>query len=181
MQLADGLFGAFIVRQHQDVDPNGALYDVDDHIMVVGDWIPVTSMTRYVDLMHDLYDTTLPQGLHINGRARNVDVPNKFNIVKTNLTTAKTPMEVYEVTRGQRCRLRVIGASANCPLHVAVEKHQLQVIANDGMPVQPRPVDVFLVFPGETKVRLKSLCLFLNTLYFNYSHLYIISCHVLIF
>ncbi|XP_048241783.1 laccase-2-like isoform X2 [Haliotis rufescens] len=149
MQLADGLFGAFIVRQHQDVDPNGALYDVDDHIMVVGDWKPVTSMTRYVDLMHDLYDMSLPQGLHINGRARKVDVPNKFNIVKTNLTTAKTPMEVFEVTRGQRYRLRVIGASGNCPLLVAVEKHQLQVIANDGMPVQPRPVDVFLVFPGE--------------------------------
>ncbi|XP_046561436.1 laccase-2-like [Haliotis rubra] len=149
MQLADGLFGAFIVRQPKDRDPNGALYDVDDHVMLVGDWIPVTSMTRYVDLMYNIYDSSLPQGLHINGRARKADVPNKFNIVKTNLTTAKTPMEVFEVTRGQKYRLRVIGSSANCPIHVAVEKHQLQVIASDGMPVRPRPVDVFIVFPGE--------------------------------
>ena len=61
MQLADGVFGAFIVRQPLGQDPNDNLYDHDlsEHVIFVYDWAPQLMMPRFLDLMY-LFDWRLP-------------------------------------------------------------------------------------------------------------------------
>ncbi|KAK7098255.1 uncharacterized protein [Littorina saxatilis] len=150
MQMADGVFGAFIVRQPTGYDPNDALYDHDlsPHTVMLYDWLPELSMPRYLTLMH-VYDGSLPHSIMVNGRGRKYNVTNAYNLVETNLTHAQTPLEVLHVQQNQRYRLRVIGASPNCPLQVSVDSHQLLVVGVDGMPLEPRALDAFILHPGE--------------------------------
>lgn len=93
-------------------------------------------------------------------------LPKKFlfmsmdsGIIKTNLTHAQTPLEVVHVQKGSRYRLRFIGASSVCPLQVSIDNHQLIVIAVDGQPLDPRPLDTFIIHPGNSGV----LALFFHT------------------
>ena len=119
MQLADGSFGPFIVRQPAGHDPNDGLYDHDlpRHVLTVYDWLPELSMPRFLTLMH-LFDVSLPRSVMVNGRGRAYNVTDDYGLVSTELTSAQTPLEVVEVQRGQRYRLRVIGAAQDCPLQV---------------------------------------------------------------
>ena len=54
-QRGDGVYGALIVRQSPATDVNFALYDRDlsDHVMQIGDWMPLTSMDRYLQLVDE--------------------------------------------------------------------------------------------------------------------------------
>ncbi|PVD33733.1 hypothetical protein C0Q70_04993 [Pomacea canaliculata] len=121
MQTADGLFGPLIVHQPAGADPSDNLYDQDlpEHVFTVYDWSSELSMATYM------------------------------SIIKTNLTHAQTPLEVVHVQKGSRYRLRFIGASSVCPLQVSIDNHQLIVIAVDGQPLDPRPLDTFIINPGE--------------------------------
>ena len=66
---------------------------------------------------------------------------------------AWTPREVVSVTPGHRYRFRVISNGIlNCPIRVAVDRHNLTVIATDGSPVEPKVVDSFNIFAGERSV-----------------------------
>ncbi|XP_041367040.1 laccase-4-like [Gigantopelta aegis] len=151
IQLGDGLNGAFVVRQPQDIDPNGALYDHDlsEHVIMVNDWSTTfqTMMSQYLFLMHDLYDAKVISGL-INGKRRYFNVSTR-NIIESNLTHARSPLEIFKVEKGQRYRLRFIGAMGNCPFMISFEKHRLIVIGSDGSPVKPRVLDSFIMHPGE--------------------------------
>ncbi|XP_041367041.1 laccase-4-like [Gigantopelta aegis] len=151
VQLADGVNGAFVVRQPQDIDPNRALYDHDlsEHVIVVNDWPTEfnTAMSLYLHLMHDIYNSKVFSGL-INGKRRHFNVSTR-NIIESNLTHAQTPLEIFKVETGHRYRFRFIGAMGICPFMVSFEKHRLTVIATDGAPVKPRVVDSFIVHPGE--------------------------------
>ncbi|KAK6192790.1 hypothetical protein SNE40_004203 [Patella caerulea] len=144
LQLADGLIGAFIVRQPKSMDHNAALYDQDlsDHIVIFQDWLPVPSIVRFMDQMHDKFGPLDKVSALINGKARKFDVKHENN-------TAKTPVSEFEVTQGQRYRFRLIGGSSACAFQVSVDSHTLLVIANDGVPVKPLVVDALIISPGE--------------------------------
>ena len=120
LQLADGSFGSFIVRQPANYDPNDRLYDHDlpEHVIMVYDWQPELSMSSFVKLMH-VYDIHLPRSVLVNGRGRKYNVTDVYGLVETNLTHAQTPLEVLHVQKGQRYRLRFIGVSPDCPLQVS--------------------------------------------------------------
>lgn len=149
MQLADGLFGAFIVRQPPSADPSSILYDHDlpEHEILLYDWLPELAMTRYVFLMHQLFDISLPRNVLVNGRGRGYNVTDPYNLVES-AVTAQTPLEVLHVQKDRKYRLRFVSAAPLCPLQVSVDEHQLIVIAVDGMPLEPRTVDAFIVHPG---------------------------------
>ncbi|KAK7500483.1 hypothetical protein BaRGS_00008390, partial [Batillaria attramentaria] len=151
MQLADGLFGAFIVRQPPNYDPNDNLYDLDlpEHVVVVYDWLPELAMTRYVTLMHDQFDVALPRSVLVNGRGRGYNVTDPKNITGSAGMHAQTPLEVLHVQKGKKYRLRFVAAAPACPVQVSVDDHHLMVISVDGMPLQPRLVDAFIAHPGE--------------------------------
>nr|KAG5709129.1 hypothetical protein BaRGS_028585 [Batillaria attramentaria] len=128
MQFADGLFGAIIVRQPPNYDPNSNLYDLDlpEHVVLVHDWMSEFSMSRYVTMMHDWYNFRLPRSVLVNGRGR------QYNVTGSDGAHAQTPLEVLHVQRGKKYRLRIIAAAPACPLQVSVDDHQLMVIAVDG-------------------------------------------------
>ncbi|XP_064601859.1 uncharacterized protein LOC135467880 [Liolophura sinensis] len=148
MQIGDGLLGAFIVRTPKDLDPSGILYDVDDsdHVVIVNDWLPVISIGRYINQMHDKFDLTWPISSLVNGHARKFEVVDKAN---TSIPAAYTPMELFNVNQNMTYRFRVIGASTTCPMKLSVDSHLITVIATDGMPIVPRVANTMIINPGE--------------------------------
>ena len=70
LQMGEGLFGAFIVRQPKSADCHKDLYSYDfsDHIMVISDWLDITLIERYMKEMHDMFTTDIP----INGNSPQV-------------------------------------------------------------------------------------------------------------
>ena len=59
-QIGDGVYGAIVIRQTPEADVNLALYDRDlsDHVVQIGDWTPLPSMDRYMELQ-DAYRSHL--------------------------------------------------------------------------------------------------------------------------
>ena len=57
LQMAEGLTGAFIVREATSKEPHRDLYDVDssDHVMLINDWTDVDFMERYEEENHDQF------------------------------------------------------------------------------------------------------------------------------
>ncbi|KAL8565346.1 hypothetical protein ACOMHN_029041 [Nucella lapillus] len=149
LQMADGCFGPLIVRQPPLYDVNDNLYhhDLSEHVLMVYNWHPVLALEYHIHSMH-IFDSTLPQTVMVNGRARNYNVSNAYGLVETNLTHAQTPLEVVRVRKGEKYRLRFISAAPACPLQVSVDSHQLMVVSVDGMSVLPRVLDAFIIHPG---------------------------------
>ena len=47
----------------------------------------------------------------------------------------ETPLKVYNVTKDQKYRFRVIGSGMIVPLRISVDGHSLSVVATDGYEV----------------------------------------------
>lgn len=143
LQKMDGLYGSVIVRQPPSRDPNSHLYDFDltTHIMMISDWLHEDAAERYpgrlaVNTGQD------PESLLINGKGQ-------FRDPNTGFMT-NTPLEIFTVTPGRRYRFRVINAFASvCPAQLTIEGHGLTLIATDGEPVQPVPINTIISFSGE--------------------------------
>lgn len=71
-----------------------------------------------------------------------------FQDAKTGFRT-NTPLEIFTMTPGRRYRFRMINSLASvCPVQLTVQNHALTVIATDGEPVHPMPVDTVISFSG---------------------------------
>lgn len=57
--------------------------------------------------------------------------------------------KVFNVTSGKRYRFRTVQGGSSWALEVAVQGHQLSLIAVDGSPIQPTTAAAFRVTPGE--------------------------------
>ena len=68
LQRADGLHGAFIVREPQSEDPHGDLYDFDleDHVIMLSDWLVKMARSRHTGHHHSDEDNK-PASALING------------------------------------------------------------------------------------------------------------------
>ncbi|XP_066994431.1 uncharacterized protein [Anabrus simplex] len=141
---SDGMFGSLIVRRPQDEEPNSKLYDYDlpEHVIVV--WHLFSKPTKEV-LTKALFvnQQVSGEGLIVNGKGHIVNFT-------ANGTTHSTPLEIFNVTKGNRYLFRVIFNSAlPCPVQMSVEKHSLLVVASDGASVAPFEVDSIMVNGGE--------------------------------
>ncbi|XP_013389794.1 laccase isoform X2 [Lingula anatina] len=147
-QIADGLYGALIVRKPPEDEPHRTLYDEDlsSHVVQLADWFPEPSNARFIQFVHKEPDFFLPVSLLLNGRSDNYEVKLSSN---PNIT-AKPPLEVFHVTQGNRYRFRFTNAGhMKCQFKVSVDAHNLTVIAADGVDVKPLEVDAFGIKPGE--------------------------------
>ncbi|XP_072044921.1 uncharacterized protein [Amphiura filiformis] len=136
LQRIDGGFGAFIVNQAPDRDPNSDLYDFDlpEHVVIVQAW-PDLPATPFGETPGQIPAPT-------------INAKGQFKQFVKGNDTAYTPREVFQVKQGQRYRFRVIGNN-NCHMYVSVDGHNLTAIATDGAPIKPVSVDRIGVASGE--------------------------------
>ncbi|KAK8727904.1 hypothetical protein OTU49_009512, partial [Cherax quadricarinatus] len=139
---AEGVFGAFVVRQTQDLYLD--TYDVDspDHVLVLQDWLHKSALDKFSGRHHHTQDD-FASAILINGKGRNYTNQDEDGEVTT-------PLEVVTVTPGLRYRLRLIYAGGlNCPLVVSVDDHRLTIIATDGQNIVPVTTDSLVMYSGE--------------------------------
>ena len=73
----------------------------------------------------------------INGRGR-------FGDENENL-----PLSSFRVERGNRTRLRIIGASSEIVFQLSIDCHKLTVVSQDGTDIRPVQVDDVIIAPGQ--------------------------------
>ncbi|XP_071491136.1 uncharacterized protein [Diadema antillarum] len=146
MHRSDGMFGALIVREPAQADPQISLYDYDlpEHELLIHDWFDVPTLDKFAS--HHFDDGSgKPDSILINGKGRRAP----FFDAETN-STVFTAREILHVKQGYRYRFRVISnAITNAPLKVSVDAHNLTIIASDGHDIQPVDVDAIFVYGGE--------------------------------
>ncbi|XP_042889082.1 laccase-like [Penaeus japonicus] len=143
LHRAEGIFGAFVVRQPEDT--LHAAYEIDSaqHVLVMHDWMHTSAMDKFLGRHHSVLDD-YARAILVNGKGRNSAA--KFEGVEA----VKTPLEVVRVTPGLRHRVRLVSAtSLNCPIVVSVDGHRLTVIATDGSEVIPHAADSLVIYSGE--------------------------------
>ncbi|XP_076442624.1 uncharacterized protein LOC143281319 [Babylonia areolata] len=80
----------------------------------------------------------------INGRGRYYTRTSSPAVIEF-----QTPLEVFEVEKGEDYRFRVVGAGVIYPFRVSVEGHRIQVVATDGHDFHPVPAESLVINPGE--------------------------------
>ncbi|XP_044755392.1 laccase-25-like [Coccinella septempunctata] len=128
---ADGLFGAFIVRQSDKIEAHRKLYDEDlkEHVIMLSEW------TR--DLVSEFSEfENVPKSILINGKTGSESGPG---------------MSVFNVKKGRRYRFRLAYTSGNfgCPMVLTIQEHLLKVIALDGKSIKPYEVSSVTLNKGE--------------------------------
>ncbi|XP_021367995.1 laccase-1-like isoform X1 [Mizuhopecten yessoensis] len=146
LHRADGIFGAFVVRQAAEHELQHGLYDYDlpEHTILINDWLLELTLNRFAN-HHQAYGDNKPGSMLINGKgAHRVFYDNERTI---NITT---PYEVFNVERGRRYRFRIISNGIlNCPVQFSIDNHTLRVISSDGNPFQYIDVESINLFAGE--------------------------------
>ncbi|XP_076435749.1 uncharacterized protein LOC143275484 [Babylonia areolata] len=161
LQRSNGLYGPFVVRQPPSRDPHSALYDLDlpEHVMLLADWLPELTESRFPAHHHDDGDNK-PSSMLINGKGAFAPLthPDTGNTTH-NQSYYYTPYAEFKVSPGLRYRFRVISAAfLNCPIQFSVDSHNLTVIATDGSSIEPVEVESVNLFAGERfDVVLKTL------------------------
>uniref|UniRef100_A0A182Q9A8 Uncharacterized protein n=1 Tax=Anopheles farauti TaxID=69004 RepID=A0A182Q9A8_9DIPT len=138
----NGHYGALIVREPRNADPNGNLYHYDTpaHVIVASDWMHVDGEMFMPGLRSA--DGIMPVNLLINGRGTFFD--------RVRNATNEVPLEVFTVRRGARFRFRFINAASHvCPLQIQIEDHTMEIIASDSFHLQPLKVDTLVTTSGE--------------------------------
>ncbi|KAJ8683447.1 hypothetical protein QAD02_019239 [Eretmocerus hayati] len=141
-QRTDGLYGCLVVHPSLENDVHRDLYNVDDHHMVISDWIHLDANSGIVK---EYYDRTgnFPNTLIVNGKGR-------LQPFMRNNKAFYTPTEVFAVDRGYKYRFRLINAGADdCPIRLSFDQHTMLVLSLDGKDIQPIIVDAIDIWPGE--------------------------------
>ena len=121
LQAWDGIFGGITIN-----GPASADYDEDLGSLFLSDWSVESVDALYPDQLQAAYNAQFTNGL-LNGT--NVFDFGNGTIVGERLKTTLTP--------GKRYRLRLISATMHTMYKFSVDNHNLTVIANDFVPVQP--------------------------------------------
>lgn len=65
-----------------------------------------------------------------------------------------TPLEVFTITPGRRYRFRLINSFGSvCPAQITFQGHTVTLIAADGEPVHPVPINTIISFSGEFEIK----------------------------
>jgi len=142
LQRADGVFGAFIVRERTKRYDYGYDYDLSEHVIMLNDWINQATIEKFVAHHHN-DGNNKPDSILINGKGLYSQYRDQ------NLTNKLTPTAVFRVKYGFKYRFRVInGGILYCPLKLFIDGHNLSVISTDGNDVVPLEVDSIIIFAG---------------------------------
>ncbi|XP_064639307.1 uncharacterized protein LOC135494912 [Lineus longissimus] len=144
MQRGDGMYGSLIIRNKPSRDPNYNTYDYDlpEHVIIVHDWLKEMIVASFAHQHHAGGDNK-PKSMLINGKG----AYEKYTVGGKDVYT---PMETFSVKKGKKYRFRVISNGLlNCPIRISVEGHRLLMIASDGQPFKPVPVDAVNLVNGE--------------------------------
>lgn len=132
---ADGLAGAFIVRQSPRIEAIKKLYDVDatEHTIFISEW--GHSMGPLAGIMAAVPDA---ETLLINGKGHSSDSP-------------ESPLSKFTVENGKRHRFRLAysGGSKSCSVKFMIDQHVLKLVALDGHDIEPVDVNSIELGRGE--------------------------------
>jgi laccase len=132
---ADGLAGAFVVRQSRRLDPLHKFYEIDstEHTIFVAEWGhsmgPLAGMTSNVPNAESLL---------INGKGRTSETPD-------------VPLSQFKVQHGKRYRFRLAygGGAKSCAVKFSIEQHVLKLVALDGHIIEMESVSSIELGRGE--------------------------------
>lgn len=142
--MLDGQVGSLIVRDPPTKDPHYGLYDVDEHVIFLTDWMHELSLERYPGWYFNQKNLgQTAKNFLINGLGNFTDTKNNW--------TTNGKLAEFTVQSGKRYRMRVINSfSTVCMAEFSIEGHtDLMIIAQDGANVKPRPVTKILTTSGE--------------------------------
>lgn len=132
---ADGLAGAFVVRQSPRIEAMKKLYDVDatEHTIFVSEW--GHSMGPLAGIMPTVPDV---ETLLVNGKGHSIETP-------------EAPLSKFFVSSGKRHRFRLAysGGSKSCAVKFTIDQHVLKLVALDGHDVEPVEVNSIELGRGE--------------------------------
>ncbi|KAK9307808.1 hypothetical protein QLX08_002035 [Tetragonisca angustula] len=142
--MLDGQYGGLIVRDPPSKDPHYQLFDKDEIIIFLSDWMHELSVERYPGwYRHDLGQ--IAKNILINGLGQARD---PIDITKGQITNGL--LTEFTVRKGERHRIRLINSFTTvCLAELRIEQHELVVIAQDGANVKPKPVDKIVTAAGE--------------------------------
>ena len=124
-----GLFGAIVIRDPNDVNSKIYDYDLPEHVIVVNDWMNNILISKYTAFLHT-YGDEMIDGILIYGKGIDVQLDT---LTKKPRLDYETPRSTFQVTKGKRYRFRMINSGVQyCPLHVSFDNHSLILIATDG-------------------------------------------------
>lgn len=135
--MLDGQYGPLIVRSPPVGEPFYNLYDVDQHTILLSDWMHELSLERFPGrYRRDIGQ--VPDNILINGLGH-TDKPD-----------FKVPLATFTVTKGKRYRMRMINSFTTvCLAEFSIENHDFLIIAQDGSDVKPRKVNSIITSAGE--------------------------------
>ncbi|XP_006614218.1 laccase-5-like [Apis dorsata] len=140
--MLDGQIGSFIVKDPPQKNPHRDLYDKDEIVIFLNDWIHELSFERYPGYYRYNILGQSAENILINGLGN-------YTNLKTGETTNGS-LKVFTVKKGERHRIRMINSfSTVCLAELRIEKHKLIIIAQDGENVKPKPVDKIVSSTGE--------------------------------
>lgn len=87
-QRGDGVFGSFIVRGPKERDTHKDMYDIDEHVITIVDWVHELGIRKFLAHHHGSGDNK-PDTLLINGHGRKGWFEDDV----------RTPLEKFDVTR----------------------------------------------------------------------------------
>lgn len=139
--MLDGQIGSFIVKDPPRKNPHRDLYDKDEIVIFLSDWIHELSFERYPGYYR--YNV-------LGQTAENILINGLGNYTNASGNTTNGSLKVFTVKKGERHRIRMINSfSTVCLTELRIEKHKLIIIAQDGENVKPKPVDKIVTSTGE--------------------------------
>ncbi|XP_076387214.1 uncharacterized protein LOC100877763 [Megachile rotundata] len=135
--MLDGQYGPLIIKPPLNQEPFLNLYDKDEHIMVLSDWMHELSLERFPGrYRHNLGQ--FADNILINGLGHS----KVFHL--------QAPLATFTVTKGKRYRMRIINAFTTvCLAELRIQDHDFLVIAQDGANVRPKKVNAIVTAAGE--------------------------------
>jgi FtsP/CotA-like multicopper oxidase with cupredoxin domain len=122
VQYGDGLIGTIQIN-----GPATADYDIDLGVIPLTDWFHTPMFTM---LAQNLAAPPTSQSILING-------------------TGNSNLGVINFTPGKKHRLRFVNTGINNVLHLALDGHNMTVIASDFVPIQPFDTDSITLTVGK--------------------------------
>ncbi|KAL5012009.1 hypothetical protein ScPMuIL_010560 [Solemya velum] len=140
---ADGMYGAMVIREANDIHENKYDFDLPEHSIVVNDWLKELAVERFFCHILGTGCSDIPLAILVQGHGKGD--PHTLNGVDY-----YTPYSEFHVEQGKKYRFRIIGNGIlHCPFKISVDDHVIEVIATDGSPVKGVVVDSVVVQTGE--------------------------------
>ncbi|KAL9114454.1 MAG: hypothetical protein Q9227_001535 [Pyrenula ochraceoflavens] len=129
-QYANGLLGPMIIY-----GPNEEEYDVDIGPLLLSDWYHASEQAVVSQIL-------APSDHPIEIPSDNTGINGKFNcLLDTGSCVFNENLAKFQFEAGKTHRLRLVNAGALDTLSFSIDSHEMKIIANDFVPVEPYVTD----------------------------------------